>query len=153
MSIKGHDIISLATGGVLEWQAEPIAPVVSGNPTKLDIKMRAKVVSVLNKLGKILTFWIYPAGSYDPATGDYTSGDAQQYNMKAIPPYAFEIKYIDGDVVRLGDLQTGIAAKNIEFTPQPGIKVTINSELWAVLRVAPIYSGEQVAMYMLHLRK
>ena len=140
-------------GGIIESVETPSAPTISGTPTELDLELLDDVYDLVDEIGKTVTFWVYGAATYDPATGKETTGDATQYNKKVIPPYEIELKYVDGDVVRTGDMVSGVPAKNIQFAPERGIKVTIDSAVWEIQRVSPIYSGERICLYLFQLRK
>jgi len=153
MRIQGNDLMAFFTGGVLESIDTPTAPTVSGTATELDTEMLEAVDEIIAELGKVLTFWVYPTETYNPATGKKTTSDATQYNKKAIPPYEVSLKYVDGDLVKVGDLATGVPAKDIEFTPEKGMKVSIDTAIWVITRVAPIYSGEWICLYLLQLRR
>jgi hypothetical protein len=153
MTLKGGDLIAAFSGGWLEQIDSPSAPTVSGTPTELDEELLDDVYDLIDELGKTVTFWLYGSDSYNPATGKQSTGDATQYNLKVIPPYEVELKYVDGDLVRIGDLVSGVPAKNIQFIPERGIKVTIDSAIWEIMRVTPIYSGEWICLYIFQLRK
>lgn len=153
MTIQGADLVAVFSAGFLEQITTPTAPSYSGTATELDTELREAVEDILDELGKTITFWVYGTNTYDPATGKQTTGDANQYNKKAIPPFPAELRYVNGDVIRAGDLFTGVAAKDIEFTPEQGMPVTIDSDIWAIEAVQPLRSGEQVCLYVLQLRK
>lgn len=155
MTIRGFDIIALVTGGVLESAdaSSPSTPVIAGTPTALDTRMLAKVVTIIERYGKTVIFSVYPDAAYDATTGVNTQGTASQYAKKVIPPYPVEDKYIDGDLIRAGDMLTGVAAQDIEFTPEPGVEVSIDSKTWKVIKSNPIYCNEKVVLYILQLRK
>lgn len=109
---------------------------------------------LIESQGKTVTFRVYPTAAYNPATGETTLGDAVDYQKKIIPPYPYHSKYIDGDLVQAGDMQTGIAASGLEFVPGPStMKVIIDSKAWKIVDSQPVYSKEQVVLYMLQLRR
>jgi hypothetical protein len=153
LSFKGGDLTAMLFGGIIESVESPSAPTISGTPTELDEELLDDVYDIIAELGKTVTFWLYGSDSYNPATGKQSTGDATQYNLKVIPPYEVELKYVDGDLVRIGDLVSGVPAKNIQFIPERGIKVTIDSAIWEIMRVTPIYSGEWICLYIFQLRK
>jgi len=104
--------------------------------------------------GKTVTFRLYPTAAYNPATGETSLGDAVDYQKKIIPPYPYRSQYIDGDLVQVGDMQTGIAASGLEFVPEPStMKVILDSKEWKIVHVQPVYSKDQVVLYMLQLRR
>jgi len=65
---------------------------------------------------------------------------------------SFDRKLIDGDVVRIDDALTYIAG-TVAREPEIGMKVTVNGENWDVVAVRPILSGDDTALYELHLRR
>jgi hypothetical protein len=142
----GHDIISIMTGGAVE------SSDVFANTT-LDTKIAAAILKILNKLGKWLLLSAWPDSEYDPTTGKATQHSASRQTVKGIPPFPYEDKYIDGDLIRVGDVQTGIGANGLSFVPQLGHIVSFDQADWKIVRIGPIYSGERIALYMLHLRK
>lgn len=127
---------------------------VSGSQTILDRKFLPKVLQLIDRLGKTVVFRTYPDAAYDPETGETTLGDPLDYTKKIIPPYAYEQKYIDGDNVQAGDMQSGIAALGLEFTPIPSTdKLIIDTQEWNIVNSMPVYSGQQIAMYLFQLRR
>ena len=157
MTFVGNDIISLVTGGVLELKdAAAIPPIISGDATELDTEVAEAIVEVLEELGKTLQFRVDPEGVFSQSESSFTAGEPVYYGPKAIPPYEFQSHFIDGDLVRLNDLQTGIAGYGLEFELTPGtlkrIQVTVDTIVYKIVRVLPIYSGERVALYLLQLR-
>lgn len=128
---------------------------VSGShQTILDKKFLPKALRLIDRLGKTVVFKTYPDATYDPETGETVPGDPVNYSKKVIPPYAYEQKYLDGDTVQTGDMQSGIAALGLEFTPEPSVTtVVIDTEEWNIVNMMPIYSGQQIALYLLQLRK
>jgi len=153
MTIQGGDIVALFSGGWLESVGTPIPPSGDGTPTVLDTRMGKTVDRLITKYGKAATFWVYPDAEYDPAIGKKASGDAAQYSKKIIPPYAYEEKWINGDTIRAGDMRTGVAGKDIEFEPAKGMKITFGDQVWTIVLVSPVYTGERIALYLMQMRK
>ena len=131
-----------------------VSGVISANATALDRKFVPKVLSMIEKYGKTVEIKIYTDAVYAPTTGETTLGAYTRYVKKIIPPYPYEQKYVDGDIIKQGDLQTGIAGSGLGFTPEPGLtKITIDSLIWSIVNMQPIYSGEQIALFLLQLRR
>ena len=138
---------SLVAGG-------SVSGVISANATAMDEKFIPMALRMIEKFGKTVEIKIYPDAVYGPTTGETAVGGYVRYVKKIIPPYPYEQKYIDGDIVQQGDLQTGIAGSGLGFTPEPGLtKITIDTLVWNIVNMKPIYSGEQIAMFQLQLRK
>ena len=159
MSVVGGDIIALLTGGLLETpdsEAPPVSstpPTLSNNPTRLDKRLLPKVLKLINKYGKEVIFRDDPDGTYDPTTGKYTAGTVLYHDRRIIPPFPFDEKYINGDTIRVGDILTGVAASGIPFTPYEGMKVDISSVIWRIIKTGSVYTGQNIALFMLQLRK
>ena len=153
MTMQGADLVAVFSGGFLEAIDSPIAPTVSGTATELDTELLEDVFEIIAEVGKTVTFWVYPGETYSPATGTSTPGDATQYPLKVIPPYSIDLKYVDGDLIKAGDMLSGVPAKDIEFTPAKGMSVTVGSDIWTIIQVSPIYSGEWICLYLFQLRR
>lgn len=154
VDVSSADPTPSLSGGVLDGvNTESDAPAIPASPTDLDDEMIPEVYSIIQELGKTAVFHNYTEEFYDPATGDRAQGNPTNYSLRVIPPYAYELKYINGDIIKVGDMQSGVAASGLEFTPRQGMKVTIDSTVWQIVRTNPIYSGERIALYMLQLRK
>jgi hypothetical protein len=151
--IRGKDLIALMTGGALEYVESPTAPVGTGTATEFDLEMLDDVVEIIEEFHKTVTFWVYPDAVYAPETGVNSRGDAVQYSKQVMPPYQVELKYVDGDLIQAGDMLSGIPAKDIEFTLEKGMKVTIGSDIWTIVRVSPIYASEWIVLYLFQLRR
>jgi len=129
-------------------------PLSAASQTSLDKKFLPMALRLVTKYGKLVQFDTYPDEVYTPSTGENVPGDSVVFYKKIIPPYGYEQKYVNGDSVQAGDMQTGIAASGLEFVPQPSLtKVTIDTKQWNIINMMPIYSGEQICMYLLQLRK
>lgn len=152
--VSSFDPTPMLSGGVLDRiNEEAVSPYIPTAYTALDIKLSPKVLSIINRLGKTAIFHNYTEEVYDPTVGERLQGNSTDYSQKVIPPYEFALKYIDGDIIKTGDMQTGIASSGLEFEPRQGMKVTIDDVIWQIIKTKPIYSGERIALYMLQLRK
>jgi len=124
--------------GMRDWIARVMAgestPVIQ---TELDKELVPEVYTLIDELGEAVIFEV---------------ADGLLYSLKITPPEPFQDSFIDNDVIREGDLTTYVAAKDIPFTPAPGIKMTLESKDYTVIKVSPIYTGELIALYTLHLR-
>lgn len=121
--------------------------------TTLDIEAALAALELIDENGKAVSFVHNASATYSPSTGKVTGGSPAPFNKKIVPPYPYEQKLVDGDVIRVDDMRTGVAASGLGFTPERmKTTVTIDSRIWTVVNVQPIYSGEDVAMYLLQLR-
>ncbi len=119
--------------------------------TTLDTKLISKVKTLVEKYGTNAVFTAN-AGDYDPTTGTVDS-DTATHTAKVTPPQQYKQHLIDGDVIRIGDAQVYLPAQDLTFTPAIGIMVSVAGSSWQIMNVNPIYTGDNVALYELQLRK
>ena len=98
--------------------------------------------------------------SYDPETGKKVSITEAEADVKVSPPQPFNVHEVDGVNVLAQDLLTLVPAQDLEdaeFDPIPTTETTIlvevGSESYKVQRVEKFRSGDQDALYAMHLRK
>ena len=121
--------------------------------TVLDDRLIPRILAIVQRLGKLVVFTVAATESYNPDTGEATRATAASYSLKVTPPEVYEEGLIDGENIRRGDMRVWLPASGLAFTPSPTVTVTIDGATWAVVDVAPVYTGEQVALYGLQLRK
>jgi hypothetical protein len=117
----------------------------------LDARARATANTLLDKFGKSITLTSIVEGSYDPATGDMSANTATNTTHTAIIKDYNGIDFMSG-VIQSGDRKVMIAALDTT-TPQPADKVTIDSEVYQVIAVRYVWSGELPSLYELQVRK
>lgn len=117
----------------------------------IDARARATADKLLDKFGKSITLTSVTEGSYDPTTGEMGAGTTTSTTHTAIIKDFKGIDFISG-VVQAGDRKVMIAALGTP-TPQPADKVTIDSEVYQVMSVRYVWSGELPALYELQVRK
>jgi len=121
--------------------------------TSLDLILVPKVYSLIDELGRSVSFSSVTSSAYDPTTG-VTSQATSAKTAKATPPAPYNIMYVDGDIIESGDMETLIAAQGLTWTPVVGMAMTwASGNVWRVVSVKPIYSGESVCAYSLQLRR
>ncbi len=120
-------------------------------PTALDLELLPEVLALIAEVG-IATAITENDGTYDPATGA-TSGTPTSHTVTATPPLDYDVKFIDGDVVRVGDTYLYVAGSGLGFTPKPGFSVVTGGRTWRVVAVRDLRSGEQTAAWELQLRR
>lgn len=121
--------------------------------TVLDTKLAPKVLAIIAKYGKTVSWSVTSGATHTPSTGAVTGGTTTAHTVKVTPPEPYESKYVDGDVVREGDSRIYIAASGLAFTPAENQRVTIDAAVWTVTRVNAIYSGDLVCLWEAGLRR
>lgn len=97
---------------------------------------------------------------YDEATGKTTPVIDATASVKISPPAPFEVKEVDGIAVLAQDLLSFAPALSLDdanFDPIPTTEVTVTVEVggvrYKVIRAERFRSGDEDALYGLHLRK
>lgn len=122
--------------------------------TELDIRLVPRVLTLVKKYGQQATFKLPLLKEYDRETGKARDVQPTDYVGYVTPPSPFEVKPKDGDNILSGDLKTYLAAKDLEFTPAVGMKVVLADETeWVAVSVGRIYTGVEVALWVLQLRR
>ena len=129
---------------------DTIAGLLADN-TKLDNRLLDAASRIIRRLGKTITL-IEENKVYDPATGEITL-DTEEHVVQSTPPYPYRMSRIDGDLVRRDDAGVTLAALDLDFDPVVGMAARIDSALFRVIRVEPVYSGHRVAIWTLQLRR
>jgi hypothetical protein len=134
--------------------------------TELDKKLIPKVKDIVERFGKLVKFKVTKSGTINPATGDISGSTESTFEIKVTPPQdvftprelGVLTQYTDNDVVKIGDTQIYLPAKDLDFVPIEGMRVVIENELgtdeeWEVIRIGKIYTGDDVALYGMQLRQ
>ena len=117
----------------------------------LDAKARATALKLLNKFGKPVTHYIVTEGTYDPITGDVSAPMTATEIPKALVEDFEGTDYLSG-LVEKGDRKLTIPASGFS-EPKPNDKFTVGSDVYTVVAVKTIWSGEQAAIYESQVRK
>lgn len=123
--------------------------------TALDTRIKAVVARLLPKYGKRVTLSKLTAIT-DPTTG-IAAKSTTSATVYATPPEAFDLGFRFNDVVKLGDLSLlvgpdDVNGKALAFTPGAGNTVAFDGQTFEVVSAERIYSGEDLAAYVLQLR-
>jgi hypothetical protein len=117
----------------------------------LDAKARATALKLLNKYGKSVTHTIVTEGSYDPITGDVSAPSTTTEVPKALVEDFNGVDYISG-LVEKGDRKLTIPASGFA-EPKPNDRFTVGSDVYTVIAVETVWSGDQAAIYVSQVRK
>lgn len=123
----------------------------------LDDRLRPLVRDLFEAMGKSATLRREDQGTFDPGTGTYTGGGTTDHDVTVSPPEGFRQENIDGTLVQASDLQTSIPAKGLPIAPTTGTEsltdtLLVDGTEYQIVRVTPVYSGEQLAMFTLQVR-
>jgi hypothetical protein len=112
-----------------------------------------KVATLLLRHGRDITV-TSKTDSYDAATGTNTP-TSTSHTVRATPPLSYEVRYIDGNTIRQGDVQFIFSASGLSFTPKPGLKITDGSKVYYIVSVRPDtydYDGDTATFYTVQAR-
>lgn len=117
----------------------------------LDTLLRSISEDLIAQLGTTATLHT-STRSFSVATGQVTVSDVNT-TVQCTPPFPYEKERIDGTIVQSGDAETLIAAKTLATAPvAEKDELTFAGIRWKVIAVNPVYSGDEVAVYVLQLR-
>lgn len=123
----------------------------------LDGPLRAVAKNLARTFGREGTIEYVSTGGYNTTTGTAGQSTTSETVQGAVENYSS--REIDGTTVLRGDLKWTIAAKDID-EPRPNDLVDFGEETpdgkrirWTVVDPHPVYSGEQVALYEVQLRR
>lgn len=78
-------------------------------------------------------------------------------SVKGSPPESYTAREIASTEIQAGDLKIHVAAKDLDDAgfgdPQPGDLISFGARTWRVVSVAMVWSGDQVALYTLQVRR
>lgn len=125
----------------------------------LDTTARNVAQSLTDKFGKTATLRRTLQTAYDPSTGlggaDLTPVD---YTVKVTPPTDFMLSRVDGTLIKEGDQVVSLPALSLTVYPDQStdsvrLEVDGATQEWNIRQIGRLWSGELVAMYILHLTK
>ena len=119
----------------------------------LDVTARATALRLIAKFVKGVSYTSVTDGTYDPATSSVSPSEVVVSLKAIIEEFG---RYGDGyssGLIRAGDKKVTFAASGLTFVPKQGDKVAFDGDTLTVLNVTPTFSGELVAIYMVHGRK
>lgn len=117
----------------------------------LDTQMRALASDLIGQFGAsaILQRDEY---LYDRVASKGYLQETQQYSIKISPPEPYK-ELRDGLLVKTGELKAMVAAVDLAVVPDQKDRIIFAGETWTVIDVESVWSGEQVAAYILRLQK
>jgi hypothetical protein len=119
--------------------------------TSLDIRMLPKAKALIAKYGKSIQ--LVPATvAYTAAQSEGTRTESTPQTVKITPPEPYETRFIDGDLIKIGDTHCYMAAKDAPAIPEEGMRAVIDGVRWLIVAVNKVYSGDDVCLYELQMR-
>ena len=116
----------------------------------LDKKAMQVALRLINKYGKTVVHSHISTGEYDVATGDVTSSSVTNHIKGVVEDYK-GYDFASG-LVEAGTRKI-ISAALGNLEPRPNDTMTLDNDVYKVLAVETVWSGEQAAVYISQVRK
>lgn len=120
---------------------------------ELDPVLVPVALDLIDRFGFDMEMTVKAEGTYDPATGTTSGQTETTTTRKGSPPIGYESKFIDGDHIRMGDVQIFVAGSGLAITPIVGMKIVFLTETWHAISIKRLYSGLLIAAWDIQLRK
>ena len=110
---------------------------------------------LINDFGKVVIFTEKSLpDDYDRDLGEVIpAAPAQTFTAKVSPPDSYNKFFVDGDLIRVGDLKVLLSNQGNSFIPEEGWTITLDNSDFKIVNVKPFYSGELIAVWELRLRQ
>jgi len=117
----------------------------------LDSTMRGLASDLAGRLGKTVTY-VEVTESFDPATGQTTTTTTET-QLAAVPPQSFNFDRIDDSVIKAGDAVVTLPVLDMPKEPTTDDRLKMDGTTWQIVRVKPVASGENFALYEVQIRQ
>lgn len=121
--------------------------------TAFDEKFLASAQSILDKFGVPATISQETKTAYDPLTMEVTETVTSIEVEKASPPIGYSKEELDTDLVQLNDFKVIVSRGTNLTTVSNNDKITINGITANIVNVKPVYSGAEIAIWILQCRR
>lgn len=116
----------------------------------LDFKMRTLARNLISTYGKSVSIVSQATQEYDETTGDADVVESIQ-RIKGVFTKPETIGMGGSNIVKTDKAYLMVAALGLKKVPDPADEVIIDSERRKIIDVEKVYSGEQVAYYLLDI--
>jgi len=119
--------------------------------------LRRSALNLINRFGQSMTYTSKAAAAYSVSTSSVTLTNTD-YTVKGVV-FDFDTmntgtQMLDNSLIEAGDRRVYIAASGLNFTPKLEDTLTINSEVWRVVRIInAIDPGGTMLLYDLQIRR
>jgi hypothetical protein len=114
----------------------------------------AEVLEIVEEFPKTAVFQEVTQ-TYAHTTGAMTESNTENHSVTVTPPVPYDSRYVDGDIILRTDVRIILPSSDLEFTPDEGMKVTIDSRVYRIVSVGEldVAGTENVVAYDLQLRR
>lgn len=118
--------------------------------TRLDTKIKSKVIEVIDTYGKSVTYRRY-SSSHDVDTGNVVQTTTDTA-VKVSPPQGVTVDQMNRLGVKHGSQYVVIANEGV-VTPTTDDALVIDSIVWRISTLEPYYSGDNIAAWALFMER
>lgn len=91
--------------------------------------------------------------TYDPSTGEKTSGTETDHTVYITPPMVRE-RFENGELVKASELVVYFSSHDLDFTPNTGLECVLDEETYYIVALNTYEAGGgDIALYEAGLRK
>lgn len=122
--------------------------------TPLDTTLRPIAADLIDDYGTTITWRSVTdvdAEDYNPSTGA-VAATTTEYTVKAAVT-GFSAHKVNGTSILAGDLQVLFADQGLGFVPSQRDKVVLDSQVYNVVMLTPVYSGDEKAIWKAQVRR
>lgn len=121
--------------------------------TAFDELFLASAQSILSKFGVPATLSREVSSGYNPLTMEVTETVTTINIEKASPPIQYSKEEYDTDLVQLNDFKVIVSRSDSLTSVDNHDKITINGITADIVNVKPVYSGAEIAIWILQCRR
>lgn len=125
--------------------------------TELDDIMVPLAYDLLQEFGKSMQLTHILSATYSTSTGVNSPSSSTQTVKGLVEEYADNMRDVMGDrqagTIVLGDKKITFAASGLTYPPEIADKIVVGGVTYNVVNVSSVYSGEEIALYMMQVRK
>lgn len=123
--------------------------------TALDVKFLALATRLITKNGKLIQYTSETAGIYNPSSGSVDKTMVTVSVKALVEDYTLAnsggVAFNQG-LIESGDKKFSIPAAGFN-KPKLGDKITLNTDVYQVVRIHETWSGEEISLFELQGRK
>lgn len=116
----------------------------------------ATATRLLTNFGQAVTHTNVAEGTYNPATGTFSTTTTNQSAIGVLLEYTTEeagVIQAAGGLVQANDRKLLLGVSGITLSPVPNDTVTVSGVVYTVIKVRTLKPAATVVMYELHLRR
>jgi len=122
------------------------------------LRLAQQTRRLIERYGTPITYTRTTQGAFDPVTGTYGPGETATHEIKASAPADYAQDAIDGTLVQTGDFKLLIAAADLPFVPRLSSSdtqdtITLDATDYNIIRVWPLYAGDDPISYRIQARQ